>query len=74
MSSVIGHQTNEGRRNFLKASLGLALTSSGGISIMSAVAASVETLNAYVKSTVMARSLSLRQTQRSVRVLTHPCR
>ena len=50
MSSVIGHQTNEGRRNFLKASLGLALTSSGSVSIMSAVAAEASgTLNAYVE-------------------------
>ena len=29
MSTLVDRKTNEGRRNFLKASLGLALTSSG---------------------------------------------
>ena len=50
MSTSVDPKTNEGRRNFLKASLGLALTSSGGISIMSAVAAEASgALNAYVE-------------------------
>lgn len=50
MSPIRNSQMNEERRNFLKVSLSLALTSSGGISIMSAVAAEASgTLNAYVE-------------------------
>ena len=49
MNSINQNLQNESRRNFLKLSLGVALSTTGSISLLpSASAASLTTLNAYV--------------------------